>query len=170
MPNKTLIKTILSQHFTSYSSLRSATSMLSSHLGLNLLLVPPHHQMLCSHTLVSHSTAIKTTSTSLRIATGSSGLSHTRTPIHNPIFRAGNSEKNYVCFSNKSMYANSPQTSHFTHSLTNVTQTRLRWSSVLQITFLLSSNVSEGWQNGSALRQIRLHWRISVCLWLSISA
>jgi len=42
--------------------------------------------------------------------------------------------------------------------------------SVLQITFLLSSNVTEGWQNGSALRQIRLRWRISVCLWPSIGA
>jgi len=91
--HKTLIKTILNQHLTSYSSLRSATWMLSSHLGLNLLLVSPHYQMLCSHTLVSHSTAIKTTSNSHRIVTGSSGLSHTRTPNHNPICTAESSEK-----------------------------------------------------------------------------
>jgi len=145
--------------------------MSSSRLGPNLLLVPTHHQMLCcSYILVSHPAAIKTTSTSHRIATCSSGLTHTRTPTHNPICRAESSEKKIGFLSNKSMYANWLQTSHFTRSLTNVTHTRLQWSSVLQIIFLLSLDGSEGWQNGSALRQIRLGWRISVCLWPSIGA
>lgn len=67
--------------------------MLSPDLGLNVLWVPVHHQMLCAHNLVSHPTAIKTTSTSNRTATGSSGLSHTRTPIHKPICGAESNEK-----------------------------------------------------------------------------
>ena len=53
--------------------------------------------------------------------------------------RGGKQRKeNFAYFGNKSMYTNLPQTSHFTHSQTNVAQTRLRWSSDLEIIFLLS--------------------------------